>query len=78
MNYDEFIGDLHPDKNQEEPEWVKQERENFVKYRDANGDGKLDRDEVGNWILPVDYDQVGAETRHLIYEADANQVIRKL
>jgi hypothetical protein len=50
------------------------DRENFIKYRDANGDGKMDRDEVSNWILPTDYDHTLAEAKHLIYEADSDKV----
>ena len=58
----------------EEPEWVKSERTQFENYRDKNKDGKMDRDEVADWILPVDYDHVTSEAKHLISESDANAV----
>lgn len=39
------------DKNEEEFEWVKIEREIFKIVRDKNGDGKMDFEEVKNWIM---------------------------
>lgn len=62
------------DKGEEEPEWVKSEREQFNTYRDKNKDGKMDGEEVREWILPSDYDHSRAETKHLIHEADADKV----
>ena len=41
------LGDLYPEsekeKDQEEPDWVKNEREHFNDFRDKNKDGKMDR-----------------------------------
>lgn len=34
-------------EGEEEPDWVKNEREQFSMYRDKDGDGFLDADEVG-------------------------------
>lgn len=34
------------DEGEEEPEWVKNEREQFSSYRDKDGDGFLNADEV--------------------------------
>lgn len=65
---------MWPDKNEEEPEWVKTERETFKTVRDKNGDGKMDLEEVKNWIMPPDYDHSEAETRHLIHESDSDKV----
>lgn len=70
----EISGDMWPDKNEEEPEWVKTERETFKTVRDKNGDGKMDLEEVKNWIMPPDYDHSEAETRHLIHESDSDKV----
>ena len=42
-------GDLYPEserENNEEPEWVTNEKKQFKEFRDKNGDGKMDRDEV--------------------------------
>ena len=70
-----WSGDLWPEKSTEsEPDWVKTEREQFVKYRDTNKDGKMDKDEVQEWIMPDEYDHAKAEATHLIHESDADQV----
>ncbi|XP_046364824.2 calumenin-B-like isoform X2 [Haliotis rufescens] len=75
ISIEEYIGDMWPDKDkgEEEPEWVKSEREQFNTYRDKNKDGKMDGEEVREWILPSDYDHSRAETKHLIHEADADK-----
>lgn len=70
-------GDMY---NQEgdatEPEWVKTEREQFTEFRDKNKDGKMDKDETRDWILPTDYDHAEAEAKHLVYESDADKVCK--
>lgn len=76
VSLEEYLGDLYPEsekeKDAEEPEWVKTEREHFHEFRDKNKDGKMDRDEVKDWIIPPDYDHVEAEARHLVREADSD------
>jgi len=57
-----------------EPEWVKTERQQFTEFRDKNKDGRMDKDETRDWILPSDYDHAEAEAKHLLYESDADQV----
>lgn len=57
-----------------EPEWVKTEREQFTEFRDKNKDGKMDKDETRDWILPSDYDHAEAEAKHLVYESDTDKV----
>lgn len=64
------------DGNADEPEWVKTEREQFVEFRDKNRDGKMDKEETKDWILPSDYDHAEAEARHLVYESDQDKVRR--
>jgi len=39
------------EEGEEEPEWVKNEKEQFSLYRDKNGDGFLNADEVINRSL---------------------------
>ena len=63
------------DKDEEEPDWIKTEREQFQNFRDKNKDGKMDRQEVKHWIIPDDYDHSNAEAKHLIFEADASKVV---
>ena len=65
---------MWPNKDEEEPEWVKNERVQFSSHRDQNGDNKMDSDEVKHWILPPNYDHSQAEAKHLIYESDADKV----
>lgn len=73
VSLQEYIGDMYRgDENEEEPDWVKSEREQFNMYRDKDGDGFMDEEEVKNWILPQDFDHAEAEARHLIYEADSD------
>lgn len=44
-----FLGDMYRgSEGEEEPEWVKNEREQFSLYRDKDRDGYLNTDEVGN------------------------------
>ena len=59
---------------EEEPDWVKTEREQFTQFRDKNKDNFMDRAEVAEWILPPDYDHTEAEAKHLIAESDEDGV----
>jgi len=74
LSLEEYIGDMWPNESgdEEEPDWVKREREQFGVSRDLNKDGKLDQNEVKNWIIPEDYDHTIAEAKHLIRESDEN------
>ncbi|MED6287568.1 hypothetical protein CHARACLAT_017710 [Characodon lateralis] len=70
----EYIGDMFTaDNGAEEPEWVATERQQFSEFRDKNRDGKMDREETLDWILPADYDHAIAEAKHLLYESDTNK-----
>lgn len=64
--------------NEEEPEWVVAERQQFSEFRDKNNDGKMDKEETMDWILPSDYDHAEAEAKHLLHESDANKVKHSL
>ena len=68
-------GDMYtPEDGEEDPEWVESERQQFNEFRDKNHDGKMDKEETLDWILPSDYDHAEAEAKHLLHESDANQV----
>ncbi|XP_067830613.1 reticulocalbin-3 isoform X2 [Heptranchias perlo] len=70
----EYIGDMYsPEDGQPEPDWVKNEMEQFKEHRDINKDGKMDHSEVEHWILPGDYDHAVSEAKHLIHESDRNE-----
>ncbi|XP_041366498.1 calumenin-B-like isoform X2 [Gigantopelta aegis] len=75
ISLEEYIGDMWREKQEgeEEPDWVKSEREQFRDYRDKNKDGKMDSREVQDWIIPTDYDHSLAEAKHLMYESDADK-----
>lgn len=78
ISLDEYIKDMwrgggDGDRDDEEPDWVKTEREQFTQYRDKNKDGFMNRDEVRDWVMPDDYDHSKAEAKHLIYESDADK-----
>ncbi|XP_071452489.1 calumenin-A [Hetaerina americana] len=73
VSLEEYIGDMYRgSEGESEPEWVKSEREQFSKFRDKNGDGVMDKEEVKSWIIPPDFDHAEAEARHLIYESDSD------
>lgn len=63
----------YPDQKSE-PDWVKSERDMFLLYRDKNKDGKLDKEEMRDWITPSGFDHAEAESKHLINLADDNKV----
>lgn len=74
ISIDEYIGDMYqgiPDEN--EPDWVEGEREQFTNFRDKDKDGFMDKEEVRSWIVPTDYDHPDAEAKHLILEADSDK-----
>ncbi|XP_071481946.1 calumenin-like isoform X2 [Diadema antillarum] len=78
VNIEEYIGDMWPKSEREkdgavEPDWVVSEREQFFAFRDKDGDRKMDKEEIGQWILPEDYDHSEAEAKHLIYESDTDK-----
>ncbi|XP_077994163.1 calumenin-A-like isoform X1 [Glandiceps talaboti] len=73
VSLEEYIGDLYQGDDENAPDWVKTERDHFSQFRDKNGDGKMDKREVQEWILPQDYDHAEAESKHLIYESDADK-----
>lgn len=73
ISLSEYIGDMYDGvEGDEEPEWVKNEKEQFSMYRDKDDNGYLDFEEVKTWIIPADFDHEEAESRHLIFEADTD------
>lgn len=74
ISVDEYIGDMYRSTGaeDEEPEWVANEREAFSTHRDLDKDGYLNEEEVKQWIAPHDFDHSEAEAKHLLFEADAD------
>ena len=76
VELEEYINDLWPAferESKEEPDWLVAEREQFHKHRDKDGNNKLDKKELGDWILPEDFDHAEAEAKHLFFEADSDK-----
>jgi len=76
VNIDEYIGDMYRDEGGEEgehePDWVASEREQFTQFRDTDGNGLMDLEEVKAWIIPPDFDHSEAEAKHLVFESDVD------
>lgn len=69
----EFLGEYTEEDGSETPEWVNEETKRFNEEYDKNKDGKLDKDEVKEWILPeTDHIMALEEARHLVTSADDN------
>lgn len=67
---------MWPNQDREKPKWVEMEMDKFYSVHDKNHDGKLDHEEVKEWMIPS-YDNIDAEAKHLIYESDTNKVCNK-
>lgn len=64
----------HPDENGP-PAWIESEKKQFEEQHDKNGDGKLDRAEILDWIIPSAHATGNQEeAKHLLTESDANGV----
>ncbi|KAH8302429.1 hypothetical protein KR044_006390, partial [Drosophila immigrans] len=74
ISVDEYIGDMYrpSEADEEEPEWVRSERQAFTMHRDLDGDGYLTETEIRQWIVPNDFDHAESEAKHLIFEADVD------
>jgi Ca2+-binding EF-hand superfamily protein len=75
VDLEEYIGDMYrpadyPELNGKEPDWVESEREMFKEHRDKDADGKLSKEEMRDWIMPVGFDHAEAEAKHLVGIAD--------
>lgn len=58
ISLSEYIGDMYRGSDGEaEPEWVKNEREQFSQYRDKDGDGFMDKEEVCGKIMESFFSQ---------------------
>ncbi|CAD5217013.1 unnamed protein product [Bursaphelenchus okinawaensis] len=78
VDLEEYINDMYrpndyPELNGKEPEWVQSERDMFKEHRDKNNDGKLDTEEMREWIMPLGFDHADAEAKHLLGVADDNK-----
>lgn len=75
--YDEEEEDDDEDDDDDKdgvPDWVNSEIDQFKHFRDKDHDGFLNAEEVRTWVIPEDYDNSAAETKHLFSESDENGV----
>jgi Ca2+-binding EF-hand superfamily protein len=75
IDYNEYRDDMASKANGTEvdADYQQQERQLFHSNWDHNNDEKLDREEIGNWIMPVGIDYAKNEALHLISTADDNK-----
>ncbi|KAL3320352.1 calcineurin inhibitor [Cichlidogyrus casuarinus] len=81
ISVDEYVADLgkaldhlpYDPKVDKRPDWAEKEAINFDTWRDKNHDGKMDREEIAQWVMPEKYDPHMAETHHLFYHADESK-----
>uniref|UniRef100_A0A8D3DZZ5 Reticulocalbin-3 n=1 Tax=Scophthalmus maximus TaxID=52904 RepID=A0A8D3DZZ5_SCOMX len=59
-------------RSQGDPDWVETERQQFSELRDKDKDGKMDRQETMEWILPSDSIHAEFGAKHLLSEFDTN------
>ncbi|XP_019750589.1 calumenin-B-like [Hippocampus comes] len=69
----EYSGNTYRHVGKPKPQWVKMDRERFTELQDKNKDGKMDKEEMQDWISTTEYNQARAEAEHLILEADADK-----
>uniref|UniRef100_A0A1I7YCA3 EF-hand domain-containing protein n=1 Tax=Steinernema glaseri TaxID=37863 RepID=A0A1I7YCA3_9BILA len=61
--YEKMVG-------RDERRWKVADYDSNEEHRDKNGDGKLDQNEMRDWIMPVGFDHADAEAKHLVHIAD--------
>lgn len=74
-----FIADIYgnedeDDEDEDDPDWVNEEKQQFHTFRDKNGDGFLDREEVKDWLIPDEFNHLETEVTHLVRTSDVDQV----
>ena len=70
ITVNEFLGQYHDTK--EPPAWVVRQRKEFHEKFDKNKDGKMDREEARQWVLPDNIHDTHDETAHLMDGTDEN------
>lgn len=71
--------DLYPDYEEDgdhskEPVWVQEEVRQFVEERDVDKNGFLEGQEIADWLVPLEIEDLDEEVEHLIEEADEDEV----
>jgi len=66
--------DDEDDDDENEMGWTPEDEEEFNTELDKDGDGKLNRNEIYDWLVPKDFDHIVDESNHLFDEADEDKV----
>lgn len=71
-----FPGSFNPEGLPEAdlPDWVEDEKATFDYNLDRDQNGRLDAEEIRQWLVPDDATMFDVEARHLFYNADTNRV----
>ena len=59
---------------EEENDQILSEKKKYYQLGDKDGDKKLNKEELGNWLLNPNVDHIENEVQHLIEKADTNKV----
>ncbi|XP_068855213.1 reticulocalbin-3-like [Aphelocoma coerulescens] len=72
IQVDEYLADLFPAgaAGAAEPPELRRERDQFLRHRDRDGDGRLGPPELRLWLSPPGPDWAGVEAAHLLHHAD--------
>nr|ADD38402.1 Calumenin-A [Lepeophtheirus salmonis] len=74
IDMEEYMSDMGIDaEHKENSEWIEEEKKTFKEKRDKNQDGKMDFDELKDWIAPPHNLHASEETDHLFKESDDNK-----
>lgn len=72
ISLQEYYGDLYPQGGSGAQ--VEDAKKKFKDIRDKNGDGRMDKAEIANWILhPDDHDHANNEAKHLVKQSDTDK-----
>ncbi|XP_077425374.1 calumenin-B-like isoform X2 [Vanacampus margaritifer] len=69
----EYIGEKYAEEDIREPELAQMDRDHFTKFLDKNTDGKLQREEIRDWLLLDENRHADAEVKLLFQKADADK-----
>lgn len=72
VDIEEYMGEMLRDSEDSTPESRERHRQDFSRQRDTNKDGKLDLQEVADWVMPEGFSHAEAEATYLISMADAD------
>lgn len=74
-NHTSIAAHFNPERLPEDelPDWVGDEKAKFDYKLDSDHNGKLDREEIRQWLVPDDATLFDIEARHLFYNADKNK-----